>query len=317
MPDQLTSPSQRAPRRRRPPDNRQEAAPAVRNNPARDTDVGPNLDTLPMPQIPGIAHSHVQVDDGCRLHVAQAGSGPALILVHGWPQHWYAWREVIAPLADHFRVICLDVRGLGWSDGLGKDWSLQRLARDVVGVMDALDIDSAGVIGHDWGAAIAYRTAIDHPDRVSRLMPLGGLHPWTTIGLHPRNIWRPWHVYTAATLGRHNNTWLGVPRIALRTWRRTGAFTPVDTESIAALYDNLTHYSQPSCTTETSSAAKFCTSSGTRTGSTWICRFCTSTARTIRSPNSCPRPIATTHRTWRCTISPDAGTSSPKSARST
>ena len=230
MPDQLTSPSQRATRRRRTPAIRQTPAPAVRNNPARDTHVGPNLDTLPMPQIPGIAHSHVQVDDGCRLHVAQAGTGPALILIHGWPQHWYAWREIIAPLADHFRVICLDVRGLGWSDSVGEDWSLQRLAHDVVGVMDALDIGGAGVIGHDWGAAIAYRTAIDHPDRVSRLMPLGGLHPWTTIGLHPRNIWRPWHVYTAATLGRHNNTWLGIPRIALRTWRRTGAFTPVDSE---------------------------------------------------------------------------------------
>ncbi|WP_433249284.1 alpha/beta fold hydrolase [Actinomadura nitritigenes] len=184
---------------------------------------------------PGVTHRHVTVDDGCRIHVAEAGTGAPLVLLHGWPQHWYAWRDVIGPLAERFRVICPDLRGLGWSDAAGTDWSLRRLARDVTGVMDALGIDRCGVVGHDWGAVIGYRLALEQPGRVTRLMPMAAPHPWASLGAHPRQVWRPWHVYTAALLGRANNTWLQVPRTCLRTWRRIGAFTPDEEEAYCAV----------------------------------------------------------------------------------
>ncbi|QZH69435.1 alpha/beta fold hydrolase [Mycolicibacterium farcinogenes] len=188
------------------------------------------VDMLPMPHVDGTSHRYVTTRDGCEVHVAEAGAGDPLVLVHGWPQHWYAWRAVLGALAGRFRVICPDVRGLGWSAATGGDWSLRRLATDIIDVMDALGIDQAGVVGHDWGAAIAYQLGLDHPRRITKLMPLAGLHPWTAIGLHPRAIWRPWHVYTAAALGSINNTLLQVPRTSLHTWRHVGAFTPAETE---------------------------------------------------------------------------------------
>ncbi|WP_292981157.1 alpha/beta hydrolase [Mycobacterium sp.] len=185
---------------------------------------------LPMPNVDGVAHRWVTARDGSRIHVAEAGGGSPLVFIHGWPQHWYAWRAVIAPLAEHFRVICPDVRGLGWSSAAGSDWSFHRLAADIVDVMDALGVDRAGVVGHDWGSAIAYQLALSHARRVTRIMPLAGLHPWAVSGVHPRTLWRPWHVYTAAILGSRNNTWLQVPRVALRTWRLAGSFSPAEAE---------------------------------------------------------------------------------------
>ena len=68
-----------------------------------------------LPELEGVSHRHVEVA-GIRLHVAEAGAGDPVLLVHGWPQHWWCWRHVIPPLAAERRVICLDLRGFGWSD---------------------------------------------------------------------------------------------------------------------------------------------------------------------------------------------------------
>src|SRR3954452_9879506 len=68
-----------------------------------------------LPYVEGIAHRWVDAA-GLRVHVAEAGDGPPLVLLHGWPQHWYAWRHVIPLLSPHYRVICPDLRGFGWTD---------------------------------------------------------------------------------------------------------------------------------------------------------------------------------------------------------
>ena len=68
-----------------------------------------------MPEIPGVTHRDVKVN-GLRIHVAEAGEGPPLLLLHGWPQHWWIWREVIPRLAPHHRLIMPDTRGFGWSE---------------------------------------------------------------------------------------------------------------------------------------------------------------------------------------------------------
>src|SRR3954452_23816815 len=80
------------------------------------------VDELPMPSADGVEHRFIDIG-GARMHVAEAGAGPPLVLLHGWPQHWFSSRHVLPTLEQHHRVICPDIRGLGWSEGPGTDWS--------------------------------------------------------------------------------------------------------------------------------------------------------------------------------------------------
>jgi len=110
------------------------------------------------------------VDAGdVRLHAVIGGSGPALLLVHGWPETWYAWRLLMPALAQHFEVIAVDQRGIGLSDKPAAGYDTATLARDLVAMMDALGHERFAVIGHDTGFAISYALAADYPDRVARL----------------------------------------------------------------------------------------------------------------------------------------------------
>jgi pimeloyl-ACP methyl ester carboxylesterase len=113
-----------------------------------------------------------------RLHVAGAGSGPPLVLVHGWPQHWWAWRRLIAPLAGEHRVLCPDLRGLGWSDAPPGAYAKEQWAADVVALLDALDLDRVDLVGHDWGGLVALLAALRAPERVRSVAALSILHPW-------------------------------------------------------------------------------------------------------------------------------------------
>jgi pimeloyl-ACP methyl ester carboxylesterase len=116
-----------------------------------------------------------------RAHVAQAGpeDAPPLLLLHGWPQHWYLWRDVIPRLSDRFRLICPDNRGSGWSsappDG---DMRKRRIAEDAVAVLDALGVHRAGLIGHDWGGWAGWFVCLDAPERVRAYLALNIMHPW-------------------------------------------------------------------------------------------------------------------------------------------
>lgn len=112
--------------------------------------------------------------DGVNLSVRIGGAGPALILIHGFPQNGMCWSRVAPELARHFRVIIPDLRGYGQSDAPPDDaghtaYSKRQMARDIVAMMDALGLAKAMVLGHDRGARVSYRLALDHPGRVSRL----------------------------------------------------------------------------------------------------------------------------------------------------
>jgi pimeloyl-ACP methyl ester carboxylesterase len=110
------------------------------------------------------------VDTGeLRLHVAIGGDGPPLLLVHGWPESWYAWRLLMPALARHFEVIAVDQRGMGLSDKPVDGYDTGTLAGDLVALMDALGHERFAVVGHDTGFAISYALAADHPDRVDRV----------------------------------------------------------------------------------------------------------------------------------------------------
>jgi pimeloyl-ACP methyl ester carboxylesterase len=113
------------------------------------------------------------VDAGeLRLHAAIGGNGPPLLLVHGWPESWYAWRLLMPALARDFTVVAVDQRGIGLSEKPEGGYDTGTQARDLIGLMDALGHDRFAVIGHDTGLAIGYALAADHPSRVARLVLL-------------------------------------------------------------------------------------------------------------------------------------------------
>jgi pimeloyl-ACP methyl ester carboxylesterase len=109
------------------------------------------------------------VDTGeVRLHAVVGGNGPPLLLVHGWPESWYAWRHLMPALAQDFEVIAVDQRGMGLSDKPTDGYDTGTLAGDLVALMDQLGHEQFAVVGHDTGFAISYALTADHPDRVAR-----------------------------------------------------------------------------------------------------------------------------------------------------
>jgi len=179
---------------------------------------------LPLPELDGVVHRYVWVD-GLRLHYAEAGRGEPLILLHGWPQHWWSWRELIGPLAERYRVICPDVRGLGWSTTPADNYSFPRLARDVVDLMDQLGIAQARMVGHDWGNVTGYQVCLTWPERFHQYVGLGGVHPWAAKGSPLPVYVRPWHIYFLAALRGFGMHQVDVPAHCLRTWRHRGRFS--------------------------------------------------------------------------------------------
>src|SRR3954449_3783348 len=110
------------------------------------------------------------VDAGeLRLHAVIGGDGPPLLLVHGWPETWYAWRLLMPALARDFQVVAVDQRGMGLSDKPQGGYDTGTLAGDLVALMDALGHQRFAMAGHDTGFAISYALAADHPDRVARV----------------------------------------------------------------------------------------------------------------------------------------------------
>jgi pimeloyl-ACP methyl ester carboxylesterase len=111
------------------------------------------------------------VDTGeVRLHAVIGGEGPPLLLVHGWPESWYAWRLLMPALARDFEVVAVDQRGMGLSDKPQDGYDTGTLANDLVALMDALGHQRFAVVGHATGFAIGYALAADHPDRTDRVV---------------------------------------------------------------------------------------------------------------------------------------------------
>lgn len=117
--------------------------------------------------------------NGVSLHVEDHGSGTPVLLIHGWPDSAYLWRHQIPFLTEHgFRAIAPDMRGFGRSSrpSAVADYALANAVGDMAGLLDALGVESAHVVGHDWGAAVAWLTAMFQPDRVKKLVVLSVGH---------------------------------------------------------------------------------------------------------------------------------------------
>lgn len=148
-----------------------------------------------------IEHQHLHTN-GVTLRVATAGptDGPLVILLHGFPEGWFAWRDYVPALAEAgYRVLVPDQRGYGDSDKPSKveDYRIDVLAEDVVGLVEGAGRERATIVGHDWGAAVAWWTALRHPDRVERMVILNVPHPWVMRDFllkSPKQLLKSWYM---------------------------------------------------------------------------------------------------------------------------
>lgn len=206
-----------------------------------------------------MTHAYIETNkpsgNPVNLHVVQAGpeDGPLIILLHGFPEFWYGWKHQIEPLAEAgFRVWVPDQRGYNLSDKpTGTDaYRLDTLVADVIGLIDAAGRQKAVIVGHDWGAAVAWWTAVSHPERVERLVVMNVPHPIVMKKFARRDLGqlrRSWYIgffqlpWLPETLSRLGN-WAAFARTLLSS-SRPGTFRRVD------LAQYKTAWSQPGAVT--------------------------------------------------------------------
>ena len=121
---------------------------------------------------------HNIITNGIRMHYVSQGSGPLVVLLHGFPEYWYSWRLQIPFLADlGYTVVAPDLRGYNDSDKPETGYSIANLLRDIVGLIKGLGEEKAIIVGHDWGGALAWSFAISYPQMTERLIVLNAPHP--------------------------------------------------------------------------------------------------------------------------------------------
>jgi pimeloyl-ACP methyl ester carboxylesterase len=153
-----------------------------------------------------LREGYADVGNDVRLHYVEAGEGPLVVLLHGFPEFWFGWRLQIAPLAAAgFRVVAPDTRGYNLSsrpDGVDS-YGADLLADDIHGLIRELGAESATLVGHDWGGTIAWTAAMNHPEIVDRLAILNAAHPRKLQeGLHnPNQLRKSWYFFFFALPG--------------------------------------------------------------------------------------------------------------------
>jgi pimeloyl-ACP methyl ester carboxylesterase len=145
-----------------------------------------------------ISHNYADVND-IRLHYAEAGGGDQLvILLHGFPEFWYSWQKQLQALSGKFHVVAPDMRGYNLSDKPARveDYKIDKLIGDVIGLIDHFGAKRAAIVGHDWGAGVAWAVAQKHPDRVSRLavLQVPSAAAWRA-NLSFKQLLRSWYMF--------------------------------------------------------------------------------------------------------------------------
>ena len=195
-----------------------------------------------------LEHSY-EIVNGVKLHIVKAGDpqGEPLILLHGFPDFWYGWRHQIDYLtALGYRLWIPDQRGVNLSQKVqgGMDsYHVEHLTADVVGLIDAIGVEKIKLISHDWGALVAWWTALLYPERIERLSVMSAPHPnvfQQALGFNPRQIMRSWYVwlfqlpYIPEWAMRLGNWEIAVE--ALRTSARESTFTRAELEVYRQAY---------------------------------------------------------------------------------
>jgi pimeloyl-ACP methyl ester carboxylesterase len=150
-----------------------------------------------LPALDGVEHRYQDLGDGVTIHVADAGpaDGPAVMLVHGFPENWWEWHELIGPLAaDGYRVLCPDLRGAGWSSAPRSRYTKNEMADDLAAVLDQLGVATVKLVAHDWGGPVAFIMMLRHPEKVTGFFGLNTSAPWVRrdFGMI-RHMWRFWY----------------------------------------------------------------------------------------------------------------------------
>ncbi|MEX2025436.1 MAG: alpha/beta hydrolase [Thermoleophilaceae bacterium] len=158
------------------------------------------------PEIPGARQRTVSIethDAGpLDVHLYEAGDGPPVLLLHGWPQNAWCWRHVIPLLADRHRLIAPDLRGFGWSGAPAGGYDGATFGADAIALLDALEIERAHLIGHDWGGFATFAAGLAAPRRVASMVVLNTVPPW--VEPSPRlalELWRTWYALVLAAAG--------------------------------------------------------------------------------------------------------------------
>jgi pimeloyl-ACP methyl ester carboxylesterase len=181
-----------------------------------------------VPDPPGLRRDVVAARDGTRIHYRRLGAGPGLVLLHGFPQTGHMWRKVLPALAARFTVVAPDLRGYGDSDRPAGGYDKRTMAADVADLVGALGLAPVALVGHDRGARVAHRFALDHPGLLTRLALLDIAPTYDVFQAIDRRLARSeWHWFfhqvpdlpEALTAGREE-VYL---RFLIRSWARNPA----------------------------------------------------------------------------------------------
>ena len=144
-----------------------------------------------VPPIDGVRRSFVQAR-GVRFHVTESGpaDGRPVLALHGWPQHHWVYRALLADPPPGLRIIAPDLPGYGWSGPAPHRWAKDDVAADVLALMDALGLDRVLLVGHDWGGFIGYRMLLAAPERFDGYLVMNMAHPWQTPRTILPHFWR-------------------------------------------------------------------------------------------------------------------------------
>jgi epoxide hydrolase 4 len=185
-----------------------------------------------------LRHGYAQLPEA-RLHYVEAGEGPLVVLLHGFPEFWFSWRRQIPALAEAgFRVVAPDLRGYNLSSKplRVRDYAIERAAADIAALIRERGAERAHVAGHDWGGATAWALAMGHPGLLDRLAILNMPHPRRMLeGFQTASqLRKSWYVFMLQA------PWLPQRLLPRGDWRglrrpfeqdaRPGAFTPADIE---------------------------------------------------------------------------------------
>lgn len=149
-----------------------------------DTPIVPVSDDGLVAALPGFVEHHIETN-GTRLHVVMGGAGHPLVLLPAWPMTWWEYRKVLVPLAEQFQVVAIDLRGMGASNKPSQGYEKKNMAKDIAGVLSAVNIDSAHIVGSDIGAMVAYSFAANYPARTRSLTMLDTPHPFSVFKTLP------------------------------------------------------------------------------------------------------------------------------------
>ncbi|WP_227980551.1 alpha/beta fold hydrolase [Nocardia spumae] len=143
------------------------------------------------PEIPGVRRSFVQAR-GVRFHVTEAGvpDGRPVLLLHGWPQHHYTYRHLLADPPAGLRLIVPDLPGYGWSGPPPHRWAKEEVASDLLALLDELGLRRVLLAGHDWGGFVGFLMVLREPARFEGYLPLNIAHPWISARTFAPHAWR-------------------------------------------------------------------------------------------------------------------------------